>query len=438
MSPPTANGAYRWYVLSVLFLVYVVNFVDRQILSSLIGPIQAELGVSDTAMGLLGGLAFAVLYAVAGIPIARWADTGSRRNVIALAVAVWSGLTAACGTARSFLELGLYRIGVGIGEAGGSAPSHALISDYFPPEQRARALAILSMGIHVGIFIGLVAGSRFTADWRNAFLIVGLPGLLLALLVRFTIREPERGAMDPPSLARARDDRIPTLRETFTTLFGRRSFPLILIGASCAAVSGYAFAFWGFVFFERVHAVPRAELGWSLGLITAFGGGLGTWAGGQLADRLGRRDIRWYAWTSAIGLFATLPLGAATFYVTDRSAALALGSLFLFAGAIYVGPMYAILQGIAPPRMRTMAPALLLFCNNLVGLGMGPLAVGMLSDAFTAASGQDAIRHALLLVTLINIPTIALFLRIARHLPREMEDGALAAPVGPPTGEPRD
>lgn len=416
MAQTAASASYRRYVLGVLFLVYVVNFVDRQILASLVGPIQSELDVSDTAMGLLGGLAFAVLYSVAGIPIARWADVGSRRNVIGLSVAVWSGLTAACGTAQSFVQLAIYRVGVGIGEAGGSAPSHSLVSDYFPPEQRGRALAILSMGIHVGIFIGLVAGSYFSTDWRNAFLVVGLPGLALAAIVRFTIREPERGATERLPQA----DQIPSLRETFATLFARKSFPLVLAAASGAAVSGYAFAFWGFVLFERVHELERTQIGWTLGLITAFGGGLGTWAGGQLADRLGRSDIRWYAWASAIGLFATLPFGAAAFYASNTSTALAFGALFLFSGAVYIGPMYAILQGIAPPRMRTMAPAMLFFCNNLIGLGAGPLVVGLLSDALTPATGDSAIRHALFIVTGINLPTIWLFLRIARHLPDEM------------------
>lgn len=431
MTRLTASPAYRWYVLGVLFLVYVVNFVDRQILSSLVGPIQKEFGVSDTYMGLLGGLAFAVLYSVAGIPIARWADVGSRRNVIAIAVALWSALTAACGTAQSFVQLAVYRVGVGIGEAGGSAPSHSLISDYFPPEHRARALALLSMGIHVGIFIGLVAGGYFTSDWRNAFMIVGLPGIALALIVRFTIREPERGATagtaEPASasptdgpMASDSDHIVPSLRETFSTLTSLRSFPLVLAAASAAALSGYGFAFWGFVLFERVHEIPRMEIGWTLGLITGIGGGLGTWAGGQLGDRLGQRDIRWYGWAGAIGLAATLPLGIGAFYSHDTTTALLFGAVFLFAGAVYVGPMYAILQGISPPRMRTMAPALLFFCNNLIGLGAGPSIVGALSDSLATTSGSDSIRHALMIVTLINLPAAWLFFRLARELPREM------------------
>ena len=413
-SVAATSPAYRRYVLGVLFLVYVVNFVDRQILSSLVGPIQQEFGVSDTLMGLLGGLAFALLYSVAGIPIARWADVGSRRNVIALAVAVWSALTAACGTAQTFAQLALYRVGVGIGEAGGSAPSHALISDYFPPERRARALAILSMGIHVGIFIGLVAGGYFAQDWRNAFWIVGLPGLLLALIVRFTIREPERAK---PAVG---GEAVPSLGETLRTLLALRSFPRVLIAAAAAALSGYGFAFWGFVLFERVFEIPRHQVGWTLGIITMVGGGLGTWAGGQLADRLGLRDIRWYGWSGALGLLATIPLGAATFYAPSPTVALLFGVAFLFAGAVYTGPMYAILQGISPPRMRTMAPALLFFCNNLIGLGAGPSLVGALSDGLSGAAGADAMRHALLIVTLINLPAAWLFHRVARELPNEM------------------
>lgn len=410
------SAAYRWYVLSVLFVVYVVNFVDRQILSSVMGPIQAELKVSDFQMGLLGGTAFALLYAIAGIPIARWADVGVRRNVVALAVAVWSGLTAACGTATSFAQLAAYRVGVGIGEAGGSAPSHSLVADYFPPERRARALALLSMGLHVGIFIGLVVGSRFNEDWRNAFLIVGLPGLALALLVRFTVREPARGATEHVAVS----DDVPSLRETFDTLMTLRSVRLILAGASLAAFSGYSFALWGFEFFARSFELERAEIGWNLGLITAIGGGLGTWAGGQFADRMGSRDLRWYAWTCAIGLGLTVPFGAATFYATDVRAALAFGALFLFAGALYIGPMYAILQGVAPPRMRTMAAAIMFFCNNLIGLGIGPPVAGLLSDTLAAQYGDMAMRHSLLVVTLVNVPVVAIFIALGRHVRREM------------------
>ena len=410
------SPAYRWYVLAVLFVVYVVNFVDRQILSSVMGPIKSELGVSDFQMGLLGGTAFALLYAVAGIPIARWADVGVRRNVVALAVAVWSALTAACGTATSFAQLAAYRVGVGIGEAGGSAPSHSLIADYFPPERRARALAVLSMGLHVGIFIGLVIGSRFNEDWRNAFLIVGLPGIALALLVRLTVREPPRGASEIVAIA----DDVPGLRETFETLMRLQSVRWILVGASLAAFSGYSFALWGFEFFARSFELPRAEIGLKLGLITALGGGFGTWVGGQFADRMGRRDVRWYAWTCAIGLALSVPRGAATLYAAEAGYALGFGAAFLFAGALYIGPMYAILQAVSPPRMRSMAAAIMFFCNNLIGLGIGPPAAGLLSDVLAAQYGDTAMRHSLLAVTLVNLPVVAIFMTIARHSRREM------------------
>ncbi|MCA9511976.1 MAG: MFS transporter [Myxococcales bacterium] len=426
-----ASPAYRAWVLFVLFLVYVVNFVDRQILSSLVGPIRAELGASDFQMGLLGGLAFAVLYSIAGIPIARLADTGNRRNVVTFALAAWSALTALCGTATSYGQLLLYRIGVGIGEAGGSAPSHALVADYFPAAQRGRALALLATGIHVGIFVGLVTGSQFSEDWRDAFVVVGLPGLALALLVRFTVREPERGGTDaaPPPVE------VPTFAETLRTLLRSPTVVLVLAGASVAALSGYAFAFWGYEFFARVHDLDRPTIGWSLGLATAVGGGLGTAAGGQLGDRLGLRDPRWYGFVCAAGMLATLPLGAAALYAESVPAALAFAAAFLFAGAVYAGPMYAILQGLAPARMRTMAAALLFLCTNLIGLGAGPPIVGALNPLLEPAAGRDAIRHSLAIVTALNLPVAVVFVAIGRRLGRVSP--APGAPEVPAAGSAR-
>jgi len=404
------RAAYRWYVLLVLFLVYVVNFVDRQIVSSLVGPIRAELGASDLQMGLLGGPAFALLYSIAGIPIARLADTGNRRNVVAAALAAWSAFTALCGAASSYGMLLLLRVGVGIGEAGGSAPSHALIADYFPPRERGRALALLATGIHVGIFIGLVTGSQFAADWRNAFVIAGLPGIALALLVRFTIREPARDANAPAAKAG------PSVVDSLRALVRLPGIPRLLVAASIAAFSGYAFAFWGYEFFARLHDLDRPAIGWQLGLITAVGGGLGTAIGGQLGDRYGRSDLRGYASVCAWGLLATVPLGAATLYATGATEAFAFGAAFLFAGAVYAGPMYAILQGVAPPHLRTMAAALLFLCTNIVGLGIGPAFVGWLSPVIAPGAGDDAIQHSLAVVTALNVPAALLFLSVGRQL----------------------
>ena len=242
-----------------------------------------------------------------------------------------------------------------------------------------------------------------------------MPGLGLALLVRFTVREPARGAAE----GRRGDDPMPGFVATLRTLLGMRTIVLVLVGASMAALSGYAFAFWGFEFFARVHGLDRPTIGWGLGLITALGGGLGTWAGGQAADRLGRRDPRWYGFVCAIGMGATLPLGAVTFYAADARVAFAGGALFLFAGAAYTGPMYAILQGLAPLRMRTMIAALLFFFTNLIGLGAGPPLVGWWNGWLEPAFGAHAVRHSLALATALNVPVVCFFVLIGLRLRSE-------------------
>jgi MFS family permease len=395
------SRGYANYVLGVLFLVYIFNFVDRQVLSILIQPIKEDLGVSDTAMGLLAGFAFALFYTAAGIPIARWADTGSRRLVIVFSLTVWSAMTAASGLARSFTQLALARIGVGIGEAGGTPPSHSLISDYFPPERRATALALYGNGIYIGSGLGIMAGGYLLTtfgDWRTAFFVVGLAGLPLALLVGLSVRELPRGASEQAPVPQE----AVGFWQVFRFLFARRSFAWLMVGASCQALFGYGILTWGAVFLGRVHGMPWAEVANWFGPTIMLGGCVGVTFGGWLADRLGARDARWYMRMPALVSVAMLPFALGFLLLGDPKTALA---SFVPAYAIsnmYVGSLWSTTQNLARPNMRAMASAVQLLILNIVGLGAGPTAVGIMNDLLTPSYGDEAVRYSLVIITLVG------------------------------------
>ena len=290
LATPVSNG-YRRYVLVLLTLVYALNFIDRQILVILQESIKVDMDLSDSQLGLLTGFAFAIFYVSVGIPIARWADLGNRRNIVSLAVAVWSGMTALSGFTQNFWQLLLARIGVGVGEAGGSPPSHSMISDYYPVEQRGSALSFYSTGVYLGILFGFLIGGWINSEfgWRVAFFVVGVPGFLVALLVRFTIREPVRGGLEGRALE------VPaTFGETLRTLKGFGSFKLFAVAAGLNAFSSYGIGNFTPSFLIRSHGFSSLEVGTSLALITGIGGALGTYMGGVLADRYGANDKRWY------------------------------------------------------------------------------------------------------------------------------------------------
>jgi MFS family permease len=395
------SDAYRRYALGLLLVVYVVNFVDRQILTILAEAIRKDLGLSDTALGFLGGFAFALFYTVAGIPIARWADRGVRRSIIALGLFAWSAMTAVTGFARNFTELALARVGVGLGEAACSPPAHSLLSDYFPPERRGTAFSIYALGIPLGSAIGTFAGGWIEElfDWRTAFFVVGLPGVALALLVRLTLREPLRGMSDPPAAApppARRDSTADVLRY----MLRLRSFRHMSLAAALHAFYGYGAAFFLPVFMIRVHGFGEGELGTWLALIALFGGGLGTFLGGWLGDKLAPRDRRFYMWVPGISTAVGLPFAAGLYLWPDRYGALMFAAPAALLGAMYLGPTFAMAQGLSRPHMRALVSAILLFIINLVGLGLGPQAVGLLSDLLRPAYGVESVRYALLFVVL--------------------------------------
>jgi MFS family permease len=328
-------------------------------------------------------------------------------------VAVWSGMTALSGFTQNFWQLLMARIGVGVGEAGGSPPSHSMISDYYPVEQRGSALSFYSTGVYLGILFGFLIGGWINSEfgWRVAFFVVGVPGFLVALLVRLTIREPVRGGLEGRALE------VPaTFGETLRTLRGFGSFKLFAIGAGLNAFSSYGIGNFTPSFLIRSHGFSSLEVGTSLALITGIGGALGTYMGGVLADRFGANDKRWYLWIAAIPGALSVPLMFTAVFIGDPQ--WALGFLFFatMLGAFYLGPTIAISHTMVSPSMRAMASAILFFILNLIGLGLGPLVVGMLSDLLAPTYGSESLRYALGMVSFVNLISATFFVLAARKL----------------------
>jgi predicted MFS family arabinose efflux permease len=407
------------YALGVLFIVYAISLVDRQILAMLLEDIKLEMGLRDWQLGFLSGISFALFYSTAGIPLARLADRSSRRAVISAGMVAWSIATAFSGAAQSFWQLALARVAVGVGEAAGSPPSHSLISDLFPPETRARAIAIYTMGANFGVMGGLMLGGWLsqTIGWRWTFVAVGLPGILFAVLVRFTLPEPQRGAIEK----RVDDAPQPPLGEALRYLFRLRSYRQLAAATSLYNVASYGFMFWVPAFMLRVHEMDRIEIGLWLGPIAGFVGAAGALSGGWLADLGARRDERWLAWIPAIaGLLAT-PCIAIFLLVQDAYMAVLWYVPISFLTAMWTGGTYSAVQGLASLRMRATAAAVLLFLLNFIGFGLGPQIVGILSDSFEPTWGRESIRYALLGVGMCKAwGSIHGFLA-ARHLRSELE-----------------
>jgi len=399
-SSTSLSNRYTRYALGLLVVVYIFNFIDRSILSILLESIKEEFQLSDTQLGLLSGPAFAIFYTLFGLPIARWSDRSSRTSIIAVAVVVWSGMTALTGFAQHFTHLLLARIGVGIGEAGCSPPAHSLLSDYFPASRRATVLAIYSLGIPIGGGIGFLAGGWLDEffDWRTAFIVVGIPGVLLALIVKLTLREPKRGRYDDPALA---DAPHKSVGQVLKFMYGLKSFRHLAIAAALHAFYGYGAAAFVAAFFRRSHQMDPGELGTWFGIIAFTAGSAGTFLGGYLADRLARRDQRWYMWLPALATTAFIPFAFFLYLASDPY----LGLILYFPGSIlggmYLGPTFAMTQSLVPASMRATAAAILLFAINIIGLGLGPQGVGILSDLLSPTFGSESLRYALL-ITIVS------------------------------------
>jgi len=411
----------RHYALGILVVVYTFNFIDRQILSILLQPVKDDLGLSDTAMGMLTGFAFAAFYATLGIPIARFADRSNRRNLVAWALGIWSLMTALSGLAQNFWHLLAARIGVGIGEAGCSPPAHSMIADYYPADQRATALGIYSLGIPFGIMFGLFAGGWINEffGWRAAFFVVGLPGILLALIVRFSLREPPRGMAE----GRADSADQPGVGETLNYLWAKKSFRHMSFAAALTAFVGYGFITWAPSFLTRSFGMGTGEIGTWFGLILGIPGGIGIALGGYLADRFGARDPRWFLWTTAVALLICVPLNIVVFISTNSTTALLAMILPVLLGNFYQATTFSQTQGISALRMRAVAAGILLFIINIIGLGLGPQLVGILSDVLNPEYGDESLRYALLICSLVYIWAALHYFIAGRHLAGDLVTG---------------
>jgi predicted MFS family arabinose efflux permease len=401
----SVSPAYRGYVLALLTVVFIVNFIDRQVLSVLIEPIKRELYLTDTQLGLLSGLAFALFYVTFAVPIARLADSKSRRNLITICMIVWSSMTALSGAALNFVHLLLARIGVAIGEAGCVAPSHSILSDYFRPEARPLALSIYSAGASIGISLGLLGGG-YLADsmgWRQALVVVGLPGIFVALVVLFTLREPTRG-MSLPMASVTVEPASSHFWIDLASLMQRRTLLLIALAGGFQSMVTYGVANWLPAFFVRVHGMSMSDTGASLAVINGLLAGAGAIIGGGLSGKLARADRRWLLWVPAFATVFATPLYALAVLSPSVSASLAFLAPAGFLSLVYVGPALAATHGIAGVSLRATGVALTLFVSNLLGIGGGALLVGVVSDAFVASEPAVSLRYGLLAVLIANIP----------------------------------
>ncbi|MGB3795476.1 MAG: MFS transporter [Alteraurantiacibacter sp.] len=387
---------HRNVVLGMLLVVYIFNFVDRQILSILAAPIQADLQLSDSEMGLLGGLAFALLYSTMAVPLAALADRTSRSWVITVSLAAWSGFTALCGLAGNFWHIFLARLGVGIGEAGGVAPSYALIGDYFPSKQRATALSIYSLGIPIGSGIGVLMGGYIasTVDWRTAFFTVGLAGVIIVPIFKFLVRDKARPKVAADNTAPLPE--TPSLKETAGILARKKSFWFLSFGASMSSMLGYGIAFWLPSLLMRSFDFDLVQASQFFGALLLIGGVVGVMAGGLVADRLGSRDRAYYAWLPGLGFFLGAPLFAAGISSTNAQTAFLLFLLPQALAYVWLGPVLSAVQHLVVPAARSTASALFLLINNLIGLGGGIFALGALSDLLTPIYGEEALRYSML------------------------------------------
>ncbi len=426
LSPPKITTmsearSHRTYALIILVIVYVFNFIDRQIVNILQEDIKADLKLNDTQLGLMTGLTFAIVYCTAGIPVARIADSTSRKGVMAVALALWSGFTALCGFANSYITLLLARMGVGLGEAGGSPPAHAMISDLYEKEKRGRALAIYSAGLYAGTLLGYYLGGWLSEamSWRHAFMVVGIPGIIFAMLTWTTVREPVRGLSGvKPSTEKV------TFVQSFSKLWSLKAFPYYALATGAGTFVTYGLGNWMPSFLPRTYGVldpetmkyvgqwgipelqamvglcqagaadcvemSKTEIGFVYGTVSGVGGAIGTIGGGYLADQLGAKDRRWFLWVPMWGKVVGAPLFIAAMFAPTPELSLLLYFPAITLAAMYLGPSLAITHHLVPASMRAMSSAVLFFILNILGLGTGPTVVGIVSDMITAGAADYA------------------------------------------------
>ena len=417
------NKSYSSFVLVLLTIVYGFNFIDRQIMGILAPFIQKDLGLTNTELGLLIGLAFAVFYTFVAIPIAWLADRYNRVNILSLALATWSGFTALTGLANNFIQIGLARMGVGIGEAGGSPPSHSIISDLFPKEERASALGVYSMGIPIGIMAAYfvtasLMGSGDDVDWRRIFIILGLTGIGLAVIVKLVLKEPVRGAME---LNQDTEIQKPPFKESLKELIKIPAWWAMCFGIAFGSFVSYAKSAFQTKYLVTLDpSFDFQTLVIILGVMNGTTYAAGAFFGARLADKWGKRDVRAYGWLPAISIGLALPVALITWWVPSIEVHLFFATLFLLLIGIYLGPSFAIAQTLAPIHMRAMSTALFFFILNMIALGGGPTFAGWIMDLFKESYNElESVRYAMTVTSIFFIPSVISFLVVAKVLPRD-------------------
>jgi predicted MFS family arabinose efflux permease len=417
---PKISG--RAWVLAVLTLTYTFNHVDRQILVILLEPIKNEFSMSDGQIGMLTGIAFAAFYATLGIPVAMWADRGNRRNIISLALGVWSLMTALSGLAQNYWQLLAARMGVGVGEAGGTPPATSMIADLYPPQERATALGVYTCGIGFGILAGFALGGYVYElyGWRAAFFIAGVPGLLLALLVRFGIKEPVRGLADQ----RSDDGPAPTMGETMKFLLSQTSYLWLLAGCLLICISANAFLVFTSSHLQRTYGLTPGQVSLPLGLLIGGVGSLGAVVLGRVCDTFSKKDMRWRPLIIALCAGVAIPFAWMFLRAPTVEAAYAWNIVPSFIGLIYASVAYTASQELVKLRMRSFASAFMLFCLTLIGIGFGPLIAGELSDHFAGQGAAQPLAKSLEIILLFNAASIVCLLMATRNYRRDVARAA--------------
>lgn len=417
-APAAASPRRANYVLGLLTAIYALNFLDRNIINILVEPIKSELGLSDTMLGFLTGFGFVLFYSLLAFPLARLADRKNRVAIISVAIGLWSAMTALSGMATSFTQLALARLGVGVGEAGSTAPSQSLIADYFPPERRARAMSVFATGTYLGIFLGYALGGYVNQHygWRAAFMVSGLPGIMIALLLWATVRDLPRGSADGHKVPAATESVMDTVR----FLLSQKSFVLIVMGFCLSSFTTYSLSVWIPAFLKRIHHMHSGEIGLYAGSIKGLLGIVGVLAGGVIIQRLANRDVRWIARGPAVTSMLAGPSILLFLFAPDpQLSLLGLGLATLFS-SFHLGPIFAVMQSLAKARMRAFAAATGTAMATLLGLGLGPLVIGALNDGLSARFGVEAIRYSLSVSAGLSMLAAIFFLLAARHLAEDM------------------
>ena len=416
------SSVYRFYVLGILTVVGIFNWMDRQLFSILLEPIKHDLHLTDTQLGLLGGIAFGLFYAAVGLPLARYADHSNRRQLLVFALALWSGMTTLCGACSTFATMFLARMGVGIGEAGGAPASQSMLSDYFPPQARGLAMGAFYTFVPIGYVFAYAMGGLLneTIGWRSAFLLFGVPGLLLAALIRFTVKEPRRGQSELREIAVVTAQPLVSTLKAFARVPSLRHIP---VAGALHGLGAFGAAVWVPAYFMRVHSMSSFAIGGRLALLMGTFGFAGALLGGYLSDRLSarRHDSRWVMWVPAFFLLLSVPFLLLTFTASRPGLALSFYAVPVLCNHIVLGPIVSTMQTLAGVQRRATVAAFYLFFVNLISMGMGPLVIGVCSDFFHSKFGNHALQYSIMTLTAVTCTWAAVHLLLAsRTITRDL------------------